>query len=69
MASIYTRTGKVENNDGDYYPSYRDFKQYRFPIRANTDREIRINIPLEAVKADITEIIEHLQVIANNMEG
>jgi len=72
MASVYTRQGKVEKDfdrDYNYQPPYRDFRQYRFPIRANTDKEIRINVPTEAVKADITEIIEHLQVIANNMEG
>lgn len=66
---IYTRTGKVERNDNFEYKSpYRDFKQYRFPVRNNTEHEIRINVPLDAVKADITEIIQHLQIIADNME-
>ena len=69
MGVAYTRTGKVENNNDDYRQYRKDYKQYRFPIRADIDKEIRVNVPLDAVKADITEAIEHLQVIANNMEG
>ena len=57
VEKTYTRTGIVTN---DRAP----FRQYNFPISNSTNDNIRIMIPYNASKEDVTEAVEHLQIIA-----
>ena len=68
---IYTRTGTIMARDPESFKhGLRDFniRIYRFPLKANAQQEIRVNIPAGATKADMLEALEHMRVCADFME-